>query len=178
VARRFGERTALAGLSFDVFAGEIFGLLGPNGAGKSTAFQILACLLRPNDGRVDFNGRELSLDDPALRTQMGVVFQRNSLDEQLSARENLALGARLYAMRRAKAKARVAAMLDLIEFADRAEDLARAWSGGRRGGLERARPLLHEPQVLLMDEPTQGLDEASFRKFWAHVRALRQSRSL
>ncbi len=178
LTRRFGERPALAGLSFEVFAGEIFGLLGPNGAGKSTAFQILACLLRPNEGCVYFKGRELSVDDPALRTQMGVVFQRPSLDEQLSARENLALGARLYAMRRAEAKARIAAMLELIELANRADDWVKAWSGGMRRRLELARALLHQPQVLLMDEPTQGLDEASFRKFWAHVRALRQSRAL
>lgn len=178
LTRRFGERTALDHLSFEVFPGEIFGLLGPNGAGKSTAFQILACLLRPDEGRVHFNGRELSLEDPALRSQMGVVFQRNSLDEQLSARENLALGARLYALSRSEAKARIAAMLELIEQADRADEKVKAWSGGMRRRLELARALLHQPQVLLMDEPTQGLDEASFRKFWAHIRALRQARSL
>jgi ABC-2 type transport system ATP-binding protein len=178
LSRRFGERLALDDLSFEVRPGEIFGLLGPNGAGKSTAFQILAGTLRPDAGRVFFAGRELSLDDPALRRQMGVVFQRSSLDDQLTARENLLLGAKLYALRRARAKERVAEMFALIELADRAEDKVEGWSGGMRRRLELARALVHEPKVILMDEPTQGLDEASFRKFWAHVRALRQARGL
>ncbi len=170
LSRRFGERLALDDLSFEVRPGEIFGLLGPNGAGKSTAFQILACTLRPDAGRIFFAGSELSLDDPALRRQMGVVFQRSSLDDQLTAKENLLLGARLYALPRALAKARVAEM--------RADEKVEGWSGGMRRRLELARALVHQPKVLLMDEPTQGLDEASFRKFWAHVKALRQARGL
>jgi len=178
LSRRFGERLALDDLSFEVRSGEIFGLLGPNGAGKSTAFQILACTLRPDAGRIFFAGSELSLDDPALRRQMGVVFQRSSLDDQLTARENLLLGARLYALPRAVAKARVAEMFALIELSDRADEKVEGWSGGMRRRLELARALVHQPKVLLMDEPTQGLDEASFRKFWAHVKALRQARGL
>jgi len=178
LSRRFGERLALDDLSFEVRSGEIFGLLGPNGAGKSTAFQILACTLRPDAGRIFFAGRELSLDDPALRRQMGVVFQRSSLDDQLTAEENLLLGARLYALPRAVANARVAEMFALIELSDRAGEKVEGWSGGMRRRLELARALVHQPKVLLMDEPTQGLDEASFRKFWAHVKALRQARGL
>lgn len=173
LTRRFGTRAALDGLSFKVRSGEIFGLLGPNGAGKSTAFQILACLLRPDDGQVCLEGRPLSLDDPALRTRMGVVFQSGSLDDQLTAQENLMLGARLYGLSRASSRERVAAMLDLIELADRAREKVAAWSGGMCRRLELARALVHRPQILLMDEPTQGLDEASFRRFWAHVKALR-----
>jgi ABC-2 type transport system ATP-binding protein len=178
LSRRFGDRIALDSVSFEVRAGEIFGLLGPNGAGKSTAFQILACILRPHAGRVFFDGRELTLDDPALRTQMGVVFQRPSLDDQLTAYENLLLGARLYGLRTADAKARIRAMLELIELSDRAHERVAAWSGGMRRRLELARALVHQPKVLLMDEPTQGLDEASFRKFWAHVKALRADQHL
>lgn len=178
LSRRFGERLALDNLSFEVRPGEIFGLLGPNGAGKSTAFQILACTLRPDAGRIFFGGSELSLDDPALRRQMGVVFQRSSLDDQLTAEENLFLGARLYALPRAVAAARVAEMFALIELTDRAKEKVEGWSGGMRRRLELARALVHQPRVLLMDEPTQGLDEASFRKFWAHVKALRQSPGL
>ncbi len=174
LSRRFGSRLALEGLSFEVRSGEIFGLLGPNGAGKSTAFQILACILRPDSGGVYLNGRELSLDDPALRTRMGVVFQRGSLDDQLTARENLLLGARLYGLRRGRAIARAAEMFQLIELSDRAGEKVEGWSGGMRRRLELARALVHQPQVLLMDEPTQGLDEASFRKFWAHVKSLRK----
>jgi len=173
LTRRFGDRVALDALSFEVRAGEIFGLLGPNGAGKSTAFQILACILRPDAGQVCLEGRPLSLDDPALRTRMGVVFQRGSLDDQLTARENLMLGARLYALPRALARERTAAMFSLIELADRAREKVAGWSGGMRRRLELARALVHRPQILLMDEPTQGLDEASFRRFWSHVKALR-----
>ncbi len=178
LSRRFGDRLALQGLSFEVNSGEIFGLLGPNGAGKSTAFQILACILRPDAGSVDFKGRELSLDDPALRTRMGVVFQRSSLDDQLTARENLLLGARLYGLPRARSRTRIAEMFELIELSDRAREKVEGWSGGMRRRLELARALVHQPQILLMDEPTQGLDEASFRKFWAHVKSLRQARGL
>ncbi len=173
LSRRFGERLALSALSFEVRAGEIFGLLGPNGAGKSTAFQILACILRADSGKIFFEGRELSLEDPALRTQMGVVFQRGSLDDQLTARENLLLGARLYGLGRAEAKRRISVMFELIELSDRSREKVSTWSGGMRRRLELARALVHHPRVLLMDEPTQGLDEASFRKFWTHVKALR-----
>jgi len=178
LTRRFGDRVALDQVSFAVGRGEIFGVLGPNGAGKSTTFQILACLLRPDAGTVAFQGRVLSLEDPALRVRMGVVFQKNSLDDQLSAEENLKLGARLYGLSRAHAASRAATLLDLIELKDRAHERVGGWSGGMRRRLELARALIHEPDVLLMDEPTQGLDEASFRKFWSHLKALRDSRGL
>lgn len=178
LTRRFGDRVALNALSFQVSQGEIFGLLGPNGAGKSTAFQILACILRPDAGNVFLEGRRLELDDAGLRTRMGVVFQRGSLDDQLTARENLMLGARLYDVPRSEARRRVDAMFDLIELADRAKERVAGWSGGMKRRLELARALVHRPQILLMDEPTQGLDESSFRRFWAHVKALRESEGL
>ncbi len=178
LSRRFGDRTALDGLSFSVRAGEVFGLLGPNGAGKSTAFQILACTLRADSGRLYFHGRELSVEDPSLRAQMGVVFQKNSLDEQLTAQENLVLGARLYCLPRAAIRARVREMLELIELAPRAKERVAKWSGGMRRRLELARALVHRPRILLMDEPTQGLDEASFRKFWAYLKALQAQEGL
>src|SRR5262245_38796483 len=175
LTRRFGDRVALDALSFEVRAGEIFGLLGPNGAGKSTAFQILACILRADAGQVWLEGRLLSLEDPDLRARMGVVFQSGSLDDQLTAQENLMLGARLYALPRAMAKERIAAMFNLIELGDRAREKVAGWSGGMRRRLELARALVHRPRILLMDEPTQGLDESSFRRFWAHAKALRAS---
>jgi ABC-2 type transport system ATP-binding protein len=178
LTRRFGDRLALDGLSFSVRAGEVFGLLGPNGAGKSTAFQILACILRADSGKLYFHGRELSVEDPSLRAQMGVVFQKNSLDEQLTGYENLVLGARLYCLPRAAIRARVREMLELIELTERARERVAKWSGGMRRRLELARALVHRPRILLMDEPTQGLDEASFRKFWAHLKALQAQEGL
>jgi ABC-2 type transport system ATP-binding protein len=178
LTRRFQARTALDGLHLSVGAGEIVGLLGPNGAGKSTTFQLLAGLLTPDAGRVLFEGRPLALEDPALRQRMGILFQRGSLDDLMSARENLRLGARLYGLTGARAEARVERMLRLIGLEARGDERVATWSGGMRRRLELARALVHEPRVLLMDEPSQGLDEASFRAFWAHLHALRETEGL
>ncbi|MBM7117987.1 ABC transporter ATP-binding protein [Archangium primigenium] len=178
LTRRFQARTALDGLHLSVGAGEIVGLLGPNGAGKSTTFQLLAGLLAPDAGRVLFEGRPLALEDPALRQRMGILFQRGSLDDLMSARENLRLGARLYGLTGARAEARVERMLRLIGLEARGDERVATWSGGMRRRLELARALVHEPRVLLMDEPSQGLDEASFRAFWAHLHALRETEGL
>ncbi len=172
--KRFGERAALGGVSFEVPPGEIFGLLGPTGAGKSTTVQILAGMLRPDGGLVRFTGRALSLEDPALRARMGVVFQRGSLEDHLTARENLMLGARLYAVPEAAARTRVEELLAQIELADRGDDRVGGWSGGMKRRLELARALVHRPKLLLLDEPSQGIDEPSFRRIWAHLKALRE----
>jgi ABC-2 type transport system ATP-binding protein len=178
LSRRFGARVAVNDLSFEVGTGEVFGLLGPNGAGKSTTFQVLAGLLAAHAGEVVFEGQALAVSDPRLRARMGVVFQRSSLDDQLSARENLLLGARLYALPAREAKVRSTQMLELIELADRADERVAGWSGGMRRRLEVARALLHRPRILLLDEPTQGIDEASFRRIWAHLRTLREQEGL
>jgi ABC-2 type transport system ATP-binding protein len=175
LTRRFKGRTAVDGLTLSVRQGEILGLLGPNGAGKSTTFQVLAGLLAPDAGQVRFEGRVLSLSDPSLRRQMGIIFQRSSLDDLLTARENLMLGARLYGLTGERARARVEAMLGLIGLAERGDERVSTWSGGMRRRLELARALVHQPRVVLMDEPTQGLDEAAFRAFWAHLKRLRDS---
>ena len=178
LTRRFKGRTAVDGLSLSVRPGEILGLLGPNGAGKSTTFQVLAGLLAPDAGQVRFAGRELSLSDPSLRRQMGIIFQRSSLDDLLTARENLMLGARLYGLGGERARERVEAMLSLIGLLERGDERVGTWSGGMRRRLELARALVHQPRVVLMDEPTQGLDEAAFRTFWAHLKRLRDSEGL
>ncbi|MFE8600795.1 ABC transporter ATP-binding protein [Archangium violaceum] len=178
LTRRFKARVALDGLNLAVGAGEIVGLLGPNGAGKSTAFQLLAGLLSPDSGRVLLEGRPLSLHDPALRRRMGIIFQRGSLDDLMSARENLLLGARLYGLTGARAHERVEQMLRLIGLQDRGDERVSTWSGGMRRRLELARALVHQPRIVLMDEPTQGLDETSFRSFWSHLRALRDAEGL
>jgi len=178
LTRRFRDRVAVDGLSLSVRPGEILGLLGPNGAGKSTTFQMLAGLMAPDAGRVTFAGRELSLSDPALRRQLGIIFQRGSLDDLLTARENLALGARLYGLTGERARARVESMLALIGLSERGDERVGTWSGGMRRRLELARALVHQPRVVLMDEPTQGLDEAAFRTFWAHLKRLRDAEGL
>jgi ABC-2 type transport system ATP-binding protein len=178
LGRRFGTRTVLDGLSFEVQRGEVFGLLGPNGAGKSTAFAILAGLLRANSGQLFWAGQSRQMTDPSFRAELGLIFQRSTLDDALTARENLALGGKLYALSGSGLRQRIEEMLSLIELQDRGDEKVSTWSGGMRRRLELVRALMHRPRLLLMDEPTQGLDEAAFRKFWAHLRHLRSTQGL
>jgi ABC-2 type transport system ATP-binding protein len=169
----YGDRVALDGVSFEIRAGEVFGFLGPNGAGKSTLFSILAGLQPPSSGRLLLDGEPLDPRTRALRARMGVVFQEPSLDAKLSAEENLRLGAALFCVPPAEARARTAALLEAAGLADRARDRAGKLSGGMRRRLEIARALVHRPEVLLLDEPTTGLDALSFRRTWEALRALR-----
>ncbi len=173
VAVRRGGREVLRGVSLEVRPGEIFGLLGPNGAGKSTLFAILAGLLRPDAGRFFLDGREIAAGARELRARAGIVFQEPGLDGKLSARENLALAAALHRVGRAEARARVAALLDAAGLSARAREPVERLSGGLRRRLELARALVHRPELVVMDEPTVGLDAAAFRAFWDGVETLR-----
>lgn len=178
LVRRFGERTAVADLSFRLSRGEILGFLGPNGAGKTTTFNLLSGLLAPHSGKFLLDGVELDPKGPNLRARMGVVFQHPSLDPKLTGRENLAMGAALYALSGARAKERVGWGLEIAELAERADDAVETYSGGMRRRLELARVLLHEPEVLLMDEPTQGLDVGAARRIWKLLLDLRTKTGL
>lgn len=175
---RYGDRQALSSLSFDVGRGEIVGLLGPNGAGKSTTFQLLTGMARPQAGEVQLGGQALSPTDGRFRGALGVVFQRPSLDAKLTARENLELGAELFGVPRAERRRRASELLDWMELAPRADERVERFSEGMKRRLELARALVHRPRVLVMDEPTQGLDEGAFRKFWARLRELRRREGL
>lgn len=163
---RYGERRALDGLSFEARPGEVLGVLGPNGAGKTTAFRVLCGLVRPDAGAIRIDGSPTRPEDPAYRRALGVVFQEPSLDEKLTARENLRLAGALYGVARATREGRVAALLAFVELADRADERVERYSGGMKRRVEIARALLHHPRLLLMDEPTSGLDEAAARKLW------------
>ena len=174
----FGARKVLDGLSFAVRPGEIFGLLGPNGCGKSTTLRVLTGMLLPDAGELLLDGAAVEPGGRALRQRMGVVFQAPSLDARLTARENLALGAALYGVTGAVARARVDALLAFTDLRERADEAVIAFSGGMRRRLELARALLHEPGLLLMDEPTTGLDERFFRQTWERIEALRAERGL
>ncbi len=175
---RYGDRTVLDGLSFTVGRGEIFGLLGPNGSGKSTTFSVLTGLLAPAAGRFRFDGADIEPGARSLRARIGVVFQKPSLDKSLSGRENLMLAARLHGVPRADRRARVAALLELAELADRADEPVKKLSGGMARRLELARSLVHEPILVVMDEPTSGLDERSFQRTWDRLERLRRERGL
>lgn len=173
-----GGRQLLDGVSFEVQRGELFGLLGPNGAGKSTVLRILLGLWKADAGSVWWEGQKLAFPYAALRAQLGIVFQSSTLDALLTARENLLLSGRLYSVPGAMLRKRVDELLNSAGLLERADERVGTWSGGMRRRLELARALLHSPKLLLMDEPTTGLDEAAFRLFWRQVQALRAKTGL
>jgi ABC-2 type transport system ATP-binding protein len=175
---RFGTLEVLTGLSFRVQPGEIFGLLGPNGCGKSTTLRVLTGGLVPDAGELLLDGVRVDPGGRALRQSMGVVFQSGSLDGRLSARENLALGAALYGVTGAQARERIAELLEFTALRERADEIVNKYSGGMRRRLELARALLHEPALLVMDEPTTGLDERFFRQTWERIEQLSAERGL
>jgi ABC-2 type transport system ATP-binding protein len=174
----FKDRRVLEDVSFAVRRGEIFGLLGPNGSGKSTTFHVLTGVLRPRAGTLSFRGARIEPGAREMRRRMGVVFQAPSVDINLSCRENLLLAARLHRVPRAHRDARVRDLLSLADLTDRADDRVKTLSGGMKRRLELARSLVHEPEFLILDEPTVGLDEASFDRTWQRLARLRAERGL
>lgn len=173
LGHRYGDRSALLGVSFEVGGGELFGLLGPNGGGKTTLMRILATLLVPTSGRALVEGRDVVQDPVAVRRRIGVVFQQPALDPWLTAAENLRHQGHLYGLRGAELARRTGRLLEEFGVADRGDDLVRTLSGGLRRRVELAKGLLHDPDVLLLDEPTVGLDPGGRRDFWRSVAALR-----
>ena len=173
IVHRYGERTALNGVSFDVRRAELFGLLGPNGSGKTTLFRILSTLMIPVAGRATILGHNPAQDPDDLRRKIGVVFQAQSIDLKLTARENMVHQGHLYGLRGATLKKRVAEILGRVGLGDRARDQAETFSGGMQRRLELAKGLLHGPKVLLLDEPTTGLDPGARRDLWQYLGILR-----
>ena len=173
LGHQYGDRTALAGVSFDVRPAEIFGLLGPNGSGKTTTFRILSTLMVPSGGRALIMGHDVAREPGRVRSLIGVVFQEQSIDIKLSAEENLMLIGHVYGLRGPALKARVAEMLGRVGLADRAKEKAETFSGGMKRRLELAKGLLHHPSLLLLDEPTTGLDPGARRDLWQYLQILR-----
>jgi ABC-2 type transport system ATP-binding protein len=173
LVHRYDGRNALNGVSFDVRPAELFGLLGPNGSGKTTMFRILSTLMLPSGGRAMIMGYDVTKEPRSLRRQIGVVFQAQSIDVKLTARENLWHQGHLYGLRGGGLKARIAEMLGRVGLADRAGEKAETFSGGMQRRLELAKGLLHHPAVLLLDEPTTGLDPGARRDLWQYLRILR-----
>ncbi len=174
LVRKFGDLVAVKGVTFEVHQGEIFGFLGPNGAGKTTTINMLCTLLRPTEGTARVAGHDVRTEQAAVRRSIGLVFQDPSLDEQLTAWENLRFHAMLYDMNRRDFERRARELLEMVELADRAHDLVRTFSGGMKRRLEIARGLLHLPRVLFLDEPTLGLDPQTRRHIWEYVLRLRE----
>lgn len=172
-----GFRTVLDGVSFDLRRGEILGLLGPNGSGKSSLLRCLTGLYKPTCS-FSVGGEAMRPGSQAFRRQLGVVFQQDSLDEKLTARENLHLAGMLYGLKVDESKARIAELLSFVELESRANEAVKTYSGGMRRRLELARALIHNPSILLLDEPTTGLDPYAFEKVWSRLEALRKLRGL
>ena len=174
LVRRFGDFTAVDGISFDVFEGEVFAFLGPNGAGKSTTINVLCTLAHPSAGTVRIAGMDVTERPKAVRRNIGLVFQDQTLDDRLTAQENLRFHAVLYRVPTDQVDARIARVLELVDLSDRRYDLVSAFSGGMARRLEIARALMHVPRVLFLDEPTIGLDPQTRALMWEDVLRLRE----
>jgi ABC-2 type transport system ATP-binding protein len=174
LTRRFGEFTAVDRVSFDVFEGEVFAFLGPNGAGKSTTINVLCTLAHPTEGQVRVAGFDVAARPKAVRRNIGLVFQEQTLDEQLTAQENLRFHAVLYRVPSDEVEERIARVLDLVDLSDRRYDLVSEFSGGMARRLEIARALMHVPRILFLDEPTLGLDPQTRALMWQDVLRLRE----
>jgi len=173
LVHRYESRTALNGVSFDVRPAELFGLLGPNGSGKTTLFRILSTLMVPTGGRAVVMGCDVAQDPATVRRQIGVVFQAQSVDPKLTAYENLWHQGHLYGLRGSSLKKRVGEILARVGLADRAKERVETFSGGMQRRIELAKGLLHHPGVLLLDEPTTGLDPGARRDLWQYLQILR-----
>lgn len=178
LTKRFGELTAVDRVSFDVYEGEVFGFLGPNGAGKTTTISMLVTLLAPTEGRATVAGYDVVRQQDAVRHSIGIVFQEPSLDEQLTAAENLDFHAVLYNMPTDHRKERISRVLEMVQLSDRADDLVERFSGGMKRRLEIARGLMHTPRLLFLDEPTIGLDPQTRRHIWDYITELRDRENI
>src|SRR5215831_2491839 len=176
LVKKFGPITAVDGIQLDVQSGQIFGFLGPNGAGKSTTIKILATLLKPTSGSAAVAGYDVLTKATEVRKSIGLVFQDQSLDDRLTAEENLWFHAMLYDLPSTVFAQRTEEVLRLVDLLDRRGSLVRTFSGGMKRRLEIARGLLHHPKVLFLDEPTLGLDPQTRNAIWKHVKALREAK--
>ena len=178
LVKRFGDFTAVKGISFDVAEGEIFGLLGPNGAGKSTLIRMLTTLVRPSAGSARVGGCDILADANGVRRAIGVIPQAMTSDLELSAEENLIIFAKLYGVPRKKRERLIAELLEAVELTQWADKPVKNMSGGMRRRVEIARGLVHEPQIFFLDEPTTGLDPVSRTAVWEMLRRIKQQRQL
>lgn len=173
VTKRFGRTLALNGVSFEIPAGQVFGLLGPNGAGKSTLISILTTLLTPDEGSVHVFGSDVRIEPQRIRRLLGVVFQEGSLDGRLTTYENLHFHGLIYGLSGRNLRSRIDQLLDLLALAEYRDRLVRQLSTGLKRRLELARALLHHSQLVILDEPTVGLDTESREKLWEYILLLK-----
>jgi len=178
LSKHFGEIKAVDGISFSVKKGEIFAFLGPNGAGKSTTIKILTTLLHPTKGKVILNGFDPSTDSENARKSFGIIFQDPSLDDDLTAYENMDFHGILYQVKKELRKERIEQLMKITELWERRNDLVKTFSGGMKRRLEIARGLLHHPKILFLDEPTIGLDPQTRNHIWGYIKELNKKEGI
>jgi lipooligosaccharide transport system ATP-binding protein len=174
LTKRFGNFTAVDGIDFDLYRGEAFGFLGPNGAGKSSTMRMIGCVSPPTSGELRIFGADPVRDGSAIRARLGVVPQDDTLDVELTVRENLLVYGRYFGLPRRVIRERTAALLDFVQLTDRAKDMVDPLSGGLKRRLTIARSLINEPEILILDEPTTGLDPQARHVVWDRLFRLKQ----
>jgi ABC-2 type transport system ATP-binding protein len=178
LTKKFGDFTAVDNISFNVEKGEIFAFLGPNGAGKSTTIKMLTTLLSPTGGSISLNGHDAVKDSNAVRHSFGIVFQDPSLDDELTAFENMEFHGVLYGVPKKLRRERIEQLLNFVDLWDRRNSLVKEFSGGMKRRLEIARGLLHHPAVIFLDEPTLGLDPQTRNHMWSYLEDLNKSEGI
>lgn len=169
LVKKYGSLTAVDDISFSVNKGEIFAFLGPNGAGKSTTIKMMTTLLTPSDGEIFLDGHNVAENPNETRKSFGIVFQDPSLDNELTAYENMQFHAILYGLKKSEYQPRIKELLTLVELEERKNSFVKTFSGGMKRRLEIARGLLHHPKVLFLDEPTIGLDPQTRNHIWNYI---------
>ena len=174
VTKKYGNFTAVDNISFNVKKGEVFAFLGPNGAGKTTTIKMLTTLLNPTSGEIFMNGHNVTENPHQTRKSFGIVFQDPSLDNELTAYENMMFHAMLYKLPLSSYKKRIEELLQLVELTDKKDSFVKTFSGGMKRRLEIARGLLHQPKILFLDEPTIGLDPQTRNHIWNYIKGLNE----
>jgi len=178
LVKKFGDFTAVDDVSFSVPKGEIFAFLGPNGAGKTTTIKMLTTLLPPTSGQVLLDGKDPAHDQNGARSTFGIVFQDPSLDDELTALENMEFHAVLYKVPKEVRKSRIEELMNFVELWDRRNNLVKEFSGGMKRRLEIARGLLHHPKIFFLDEPTTGLDPQTRNHVWSYIENLNKTEGI
>jgi ABC-2 type transport system ATP-binding protein len=178
VTKKFGDFTAVDNVSFKVERGDVFAFLGPNGAGKTTTIKMLTTLLHQTSGDIFLDGHNVTENPSATRKSFGIVFQDPSLDNELTAYENMQFHAILYGLSKDQYADRIEKLLELVELKDRKSSFVKTFSGGMKRRLEIARGLLHHPKVLFLDEPTIGLDPQTRNHIWNYIKNLNKEENV
>jgi len=178
LTKKYGELTAVKNVSFDVKKGEIFAFLGPNGAGKTTTIKMFTTMLNPTSGQIFINGYDPVKESDAVRRSFGIVFQDSSLDDELTAYENMELHAVLYGVFKKEHRERIEQLLNFVELWDRRNSFVKTFSGGMKRRLEVARGLTHHPKILFLDEPTLGLDPQTRNHIWGYIQKLNKEEGM